>query len=670
MARTISVGGITTAKPGVYQNSVQRSQGSTPSRIDPGIVAILAESTGTIAPTAPTIYRKGASANAIKQLSGDLRDAVMAAFSPSKEDPSLVRGAREVYAIRVNTATQSTSSLAQSTPTNVLTLTSRGYGLQENGISRTMAAGTNGAFGSKLTISRYGYADEVGDNLGFLSAFAIRYYGAGSACAMTVSNTALTTTVTAGPGSENLNLVFSTYDTLAKLAEAVNGFRNGAGNQVYEMVIMAANPTTFACTDLDKSSSVAILTETDGGAGVGLSTTALTDFDSGSITGLDAADLIRVSQTGQNDEWLYTTSTGPNVLKRGYNNTTAQVWAGATAVTFRGVTSTWKAVQDWINTYSQHITATRASYAAEGLPATSAKTYFSSGSEGSATSTQWQAALDELRKYRVNHIVLLTSDSSFHTLFDTHMTWRWGEGNMEALGYVAAAANETLAQIKTRAKQLNSQNVALHFEGLTRPNYQGVSTAFAPWMMAVVEAGMRAGMAFGEGTEYKRIFATAISYNTTSINLLDDGNTLSEAGICYADYWDGAYRFVRCLSTWTNNDDAEKIQFDVRNSLAFILYKTRIRVREQRLGRGQRTGSASSLKSTLKTALEELRDIDGAILDGSQRIGDDIVPVPGYEIFPIETNGNVTGYGYGCTPAGADLFFVGDTFVQDFSDVA
>lgn len=670
MARTISVGGITTAKPGVYQNSVQRSQGSTPSRIDPGIVAILAESTGTIAPTVPTIYRKGASANAIAQLGGDLRDAVMAAFSPSKEDPSIVRGAREVYAIRVNTATQSASALAQSTPTNVLTLTSRGYGLQENGISRTMAAGTNGAFGSKLTISRYGYTDEVGDDLGFLPAFAIRYYGAGTACSMSVDNTALTTSVSAGPGGENLNLAFATYDTIAKLSEAVNGFRNGAGNQVYEMVIMAKNPTTFACTDLDKSSSVAILTENDGGVGVGLSTTALTDFDSGSITGLDAADLIRVTKTGQNDEWLYTTSVGsPNVLKRGYNNTTAQVWAAATAVTFRGVTATWKAVQDWVNTYSQHATATRASYTAEGLPAVSAKTYFTGGGEGSATSTQWQAALDELRNYRVNHIIPLTSDSSFHTLFDTHMTWRWGDGGLEGLGYVAAAANETLAQVKTRAKQLNSMNISLHFQGLTRPNYQGTSTAFAPWMMAVTEAAMRAGMAFGEGTEYKRIFATAISYNT-AIDLNDDGNTLSESGISYADYWDGAYRFVRCLSTWTNNDDAEKIQFDVRNSLAFILYKTRFRIRERHLGRGQRKGSASSVKSTLKTAMEELRDIDEAILDGSRRIGDDIVPVPAFVIFPVETNGNVTGYGYQCTPAGADLFFTGDTFVEDYSDVA
>jgi hypothetical protein len=57
------------------------------------------------------------------------------------------------------------------------------------------------------------------------SAFGIRYTGAGTAATMTVSANVLTTTVTGGPGGENisLDLTNATYDTMSELAATING---------------------------------------------------------------------------------------------------------------------------------------------------------------------------------------------------------------------------------------------------------------------------------------------------------------------------------------------------------------------------------------------------------------------------------------------------------------
>ncbi len=57
-------------------------------------------------------------------------------------------------------------------------------------------------------------------------AFTMHYVGGGSAAVMTLTNTALTTTVTGGPGGQNLTIAFSdpTTDTLGELLAYINSF--------------------------------------------------------------------------------------------------------------------------------------------------------------------------------------------------------------------------------------------------------------------------------------------------------------------------------------------------------------------------------------------------------------------------------------------------------------
>ncbi len=69
----------------------------------------------------------------------------------------------------------------------------------------------------------YGHSTDHCD-LGQLLAFSIRYVGAGSGCVMTISNSILSTSVTGGPGGEDLNigLTNASYSTSSSLINSVD----------------------------------------------------------------------------------------------------------------------------------------------------------------------------------------------------------------------------------------------------------------------------------------------------------------------------------------------------------------------------------------------------------------------------------------------------------------
>lgn len=669
MARTITVGGFTTGIPDSYQNSVQRTEPSQPGNLETGRLAILGTCEGEIAPNTPTRFRKGAGAALKKQLAkGELYDASRISFKPSRNDPNEVRGASEVLAMRINQALQSSLTLKSGAPADLIDFLSRGYGIAQNGLAAQVAAGTKGAYGKKVTLSRPGFLGEVKDNLGYLPAFLIRYVGGGTpatACTMSLSRTALTTTVTpdgGGPADEALNLSFATFDTLQKLLDAINAFKGVEGVQVYEAIAVASSETK--CEELDFVTDADILLVNSGAVTLADGTTTsmtLASVTAGSVVRLDGGA-----------EYVYISSTGaPNTVIRGFLDTVPSAHAAVDADEFFAATQVNKSIIDWANTSSQHTTAKRNTAYAVGVPANLSKTYFTGGSEGSAPSaTDYENALKELQKWHVNAIVVLSDDAAVHTKVADHMRWRWGKGGSECVAHVGAAKEETYAQIRTRAKALQDSNVALWFQHATRDDDRGTPTVYAPWIMAVLAAAIQCGTPFGEGLEYKTLDVSDIGQHS-SIDL--EGGAMEDAiedGISVANRWDDEFRIVRCLSTWTQNDDHEKIEMNVRRSLAHTLLKTRLRVKADFLGKRVRKNNAQSIKSSLRSVLEDIRDKDGAVVEGNRQVNGRPEPVPAFEILPVEQDGNVVGYSYKCVPTGSNTFLIGDTFVGEFTDVA
>jgi hypothetical protein len=79
------------------------------------------------------------------------------------------------------------------------------------------------------------------------SVFGIRYTGTGTAATMSVSGNVLTTTVTGGPGGENisLDLTSASYDTMSELAATING-RSGYSAALVSTGKGAAHTITLA----------------------------------------------------------------------------------------------------------------------------------------------------------------------------------------------------------------------------------------------------------------------------------------------------------------------------------------------------------------------------------------------------------------------------------------
>ena len=89
--------------------------------------------------------------------------------------------------------------------------------------------------------------------------FTLQYVGAGTAATVTVTGNTMTTTITGGPGGEDLsiNLTNTSYDTLTKLLAYINGFGGGG---VYEAFAMPNIDTSIASTTIQNVAALDIKT--------------------------------------------------------------------------------------------------------------------------------------------------------------------------------------------------------------------------------------------------------------------------------------------------------------------------------------------------------------------------------------------------------------------------
>jgi hypothetical protein len=149
-------------------------------------------------------------------VSGELLDAVLAAFDPSSE----TNGPSTVVAVRVNPAVQSGLMLKGAGNVDVIQLTSTGYGLNENNIKVKVEAGT--LSGLRLTTQKgenYCTADNVGR-----AAFSVLYTGSESTATITISGTQVVLAAPAGTTVATFDL--NTYKTIGDLVDRINAAAN------------------------------------------------------------------------------------------------------------------------------------------------------------------------------------------------------------------------------------------------------------------------------------------------------------------------------------------------------------------------------------------------------------------------------------------------------------
>lgn len=177
-----------------------------------------------------TSLRFGSPQEAQRELiSGELLEAVLAAFDPSNE----TGGPEQVIAIRVNPATQATGVMKDGTASTVIELTSTNYGLSQNQIKYKVEAGS--ISGLRVTVQK-GSAYFSQDNIG-RAALSVQYAGAEASAQLTINGTSA---VLAAPtGTTVATLLFAEYPTVQDLVDRINAI------------------TGFSATALDRSGTKA-----------------------------------------------------------------------------------------------------------------------------------------------------------------------------------------------------------------------------------------------------------------------------------------------------------------------------------------------------------------------------------------------------------------------------
>lgn len=168
-------------------------------------------------------------------VSGELLDAVLAAFDPSNE----TGGPAQVVAVRVNPAVQATGEIKDASGNAVITLTSDNYGLLQNQIKHRVEAGS--VSGVRVTV-QLGQNYFTRDNVG-RAAFSLSYTGAEASATITIDGTTAVLAAPSGTTVETLTL--SECPTVQDLVDRINGI---AG---FEAVVQERSGTTATVNALD-----------------------------------------------------------------------------------------------------------------------------------------------------------------------------------------------------------------------------------------------------------------------------------------------------------------------------------------------------------------------------------------------------------------------------------
>jgi len=276
-----------------------------------------------------------------------------------------------------------------------------------------------------------------------------------------------------------------------------------------------------------------------------------------------------------------------------------------------------------LNAEGSLVTASKGAVASGPPDNTVAPVFLAGGHEGSATPglegvvtatfSDWQNAIDILKKVRVNTVVALTGDPAVHAAVKAHCEYMGGVGRSErdaCLGAQNAALTDvpTKAEYKAQIVDLNSRHVRLAGQAAERFNTKGERQEFQPPFTACVLAGMQAASPVGTSLTHK--FANLLSLrNHSSWNPGDDSEELIKAGACFLEAVDGVgRRVVRNVTTHLSSSNIAFTEASVNEAVNFSVYNFRTTM-ERMVGKTGFSGTAAAGKGLAENILGLLVDV-------------------------------------------------------------
>lgn len=277
------------------------------------------------------------------------------------------------------------------------------------------------------------------------------------------------------------------------------------------------------------------------------------------------------------------------------------------------------AILYWLNSSSQLVEAEKATGAKGGFPSnTTIPVFLTGGSEGSATTTEWQLALNWLKRARVNSVVVLTPDPAIHAALDAHCAYMCGIGRSERDGFVGImdapmTGYATKTEVKAQIVDLNTRHIRACAQGIPRYNTAGERQTFTPPFQAALAAGMQAG-APAVGTSLTFKYGNVLGFEQHSTwNPTDDSEEMVQAGLLFMENVEGVgRRWVRNVTTHLSSDNIAFCEGSVNQAVNYAAFNFRTNM-ETAVGKRGFAGTINAAKGVAVNTLGLLVD-SGALV--------------------------------------------------------
>jgi hypothetical protein len=243
---------------------------------------------------------------------------------------------------------------------------------------------------------------------------------------------------------------------------------------------------------------------------------------------------------------------------------------------------------------------------------TTAPIFLTGGSEGVALFSHYQAALDLLKRIRVDSVVPLTPDPAVHAAVVAHCDFMAGLGRAERDAFVGLmnAAQTGLAtknEVKSQIIALNTRHVRALAQSFERFDTSGERVSFDPPYLAALAAGMQAGATVGTSLTFKLTNTLSLNQHSTW-NPLDDAEEMINGGLMFAEEVDGlGRRFVRNITTHLSSSNLAFIEGSVNQAVNYSAFNFRTSM-EVSVGKKGFSGTLNAAKSVAIGILGQLVD--------------------------------------------------------------
>jgi hypothetical protein len=257
------------------------------------------------------------------------------------------------------------------------------------------------------------------------------------------------------------------------------------------------------------------------------------------------------------------------------------------------------------------------------------------GIEGTTMFSHWQAALDLLRDFRINTLVVLTDSPAIHAATVSHCNYMGGPGRSERDCLLGAPSGTTLNDAKSASLALNTRHARLYIQDVKRFNTLGAVEQMEPPFTACVAAGMQAGSSVGTSLTFKYLNILE-TIEDSSYTIKDDGHELIQAGLAMIEKVPNkGFRWLRNVTTHLIDNNLAYIEASVNEAVNYAVYNFRQSL-EVMIGKKGFAGTVTATVSISVGVLGQLINV-GAITNWQNltvELNNDVMTID-VEIAPV-----------------------------------